>query len=211
MYLLVHLLCSHGFALYRINDPLEYNSPLLNDLRPLLVFPSTDGQPDYFNCIKLESRFYVFGLNHCFGAEGTDKERLLRIVYTIDEEQLLRIEPSEHNDINKFKELLIPTENPMHGSKYVPTLFVANRKLYVLSRDFEDSMFEVFDPCGQTWHMLQPCPFVKPRSYDAVDTYNCISIYVLLLFYFPTSITVFSFTIYRLSGSGPLSGPLYLG
>lgn len=162
MYMLVSLENRAGFVLYRI-DPLSHlennncSSHDLDELRPLLVFPSTCSRMEieYFSCIKFGSKLYFFGLDHYFDAFGIHGESVN--VYTIEEDVLMGIKPSEDNDVNNFKQLFTKTKNPMHGPKYVPAIFVANQKLYVMSKYYAKTLFEVFSPVDETWQVL-PTP-----------------------------------------------------
>ncbi|WOH04503.1 hypothetical protein DCAR_0623912 [Daucus carota subsp. sativus] len=146
-----------GFALYRM-DPLLHprfssnscssDSTYLHDLRPLLVFPTDSHLGDnYFKCIKLGSKIYFYGLALSSGNKYTS-------FYTMEEKDLMSIEPSEDNVITNFKHLLTKIKNPMHELKLFPIVFVANDKLYVLSGCFLDNIFEVFSPADGTWQVL---------------------------------------------------------
>ncbi|KAK1386973.1 hypothetical protein POM88_015151 [Heracleum sosnowskyi] len=162
MYMLVYLKDRTGSVLYRI-DPVSYletndcSSHDLDELRPLVVFPSTCSRMDvdYFSCIKLGSKLYFFGLDHYFDSFGIHEDSTN--VYTIEEDVLMGIKPSETNHVNNFKQLFTKTKNPMFGPKYVPTVFVANHKLYVMSKYYTKTLFEVFSPVDETWQVL-PTP-----------------------------------------------------
>lgn len=81
MYMLVSLKNRAGFVLYRM-DPLSHlenndcSSHDLDELRPLLVFPSTCSRMEieYFSCIKFGSKLYFFGLDHYFDSFGIHEE-----------------------------------------------------------------------------------------------------------------------------------------
>ncbi|KAF1002572.1 uncharacterized protein LOC141700900 [Apium graveolens] len=88
-------------------------------------------------------------------------------VYTLEEKDLVSIQPSEDNNVNNFKHLFTKINNPMHSPKSHPTLFVADQKLYVISHYCpKNSSFEVFTPTDQTWQVLPSPPYSKARSLD---------------------------------------------
>ncbi|KAL1813685.1 hypothetical protein ACET3Z_023750 [Daucus carota] len=156
IYMLVFLHWGN-LALYGI-DPvhgLGYNSDStdLHDLHPLLVFPTGRRMShSVIGCVKFGSKIYLFGLDYFFSLHDEKTS-----VYTMEEKDLMSIEPSEDNSIANFKHLLTKTKNPMHGAKLKPLCFVANSKLYVFSGFSTETRFEVFSPVDEAWHVL-PTP-----------------------------------------------------
>lgn len=193
MYMLVSLEDRVGFVLYRI-DPLSHLenndfSSSHDELRPLLVFPSTCSRMEieYFSCIKFGSKLYFFGLDHYFDSFGIHEDSVN--VYTIEEDVLMGIKPSEDNDVNNFKQLFTKTKNPMFGPKCVPTIFVANQKLYVMSKYYSETLFEVFSPVDETWQVL-PTPYDEPlgKGVSVVSEQN-------QTFYYIAADTLLSFNL----------------
>ncbi|KAL1817998.1 hypothetical protein ACET3Z_020572 [Daucus carota] len=170
----------HVCALYRF-DPLHDPQHLL----PLLVFPrsSTNHQ---LSLIKLGSKIYIFGLPEYWHPEHNPE----RSIYTIDEWDLLDIKPSFDNTITKFKHIFTKTMEPMRGDKYKPILFVANGKLYVLSRFSGENMFEVFCPVHKSWQVLP-----SPNCYFMSEDIYFVVVEQEQMVYFSTATDLVSFNL----------------
>lgn len=131
-----------GYVLYKI-DLLHYllHNNVDNNLTSLcsllfsLVF---DNQHHYFNYIKLESKFYFFGLDFCDTGGFVDdyNDESFSNVYTLEEMDLICIKPSDHNNGKNFKHLFTRIDNPMHSPFYIIPFFlfpIKNCMLYLIT------------------------------------------------------------------------------
>lgn len=117
---------------------------------------------------RIRIQVLFFGLDLFYGGFHDDyDDESFTSVYTLEEKDLMCIQPSEHNNVNNFKHLFTKINNLMHSHKYHPTLFVANQKLYVISHYCpRNSSFEVFYPSDQTWQVLPSPPYSKGLTLD---------------------------------------------
>ncbi|KAK1377010.1 F-box domain-containing protein [Heracleum sosnowskyi] len=178
-------------VLYRIDSlhGLRYdsNSTHLHHLRPLLVFPDSSE----ISCVKFGSKIYFFGLDYYF-LDNYDPSIDHAYVYSMEEKDLMGIEPSEDNIITKFEHLLTKTKRPMHSYKWSPYCFVANNKLYVLTRWSNPwSSFEVFSPVDETWQLL-PSPYTYQNMNEPVLSHLVDKEHIV---YFSTCDDFFSFNL----------------
>ncbi|KAK1395210.1 F-box domain-containing protein [Heracleum sosnowskyi] len=185
-------------VLYRIdpNQGSEQNSESkhLHDLRPLLVFPCTSKEQGV-SCVKFGSKLYFFGLDYCFSL--MDFYHSLygpTRVHVIEEKDLMSLEPSDKNYFSKFRPMFSKTKNPMHDYKYAPICFVADNKLYVLSRkNYTDTPFEVFCPVDETWQAL-PSPYDVKKDFNFKNVSHNVAEKEHMV-YFATSDAMMSFNL----------------